>query len=90
MSNITLPDFLFPAIVHNGLIPRLVTILVYNRDREHTIFSAWFHNEKDQLTISVYQTFREGVKKWIELRSDSETELSRAIGLAIENNYYSN
>ena len=87
MSNITLPDFLFPAIVHNGLTPCLVTILVY--DREHTIFSAWFHNEKDQLTISVYQTIREGVKKWIELRSDSETELSRAIGLAIENNYYS-
>lgn len=87
MSAITIPDFIFPAIVHSGIEPKIVTILVYTEDRPTPMFTAWFHNQGKSSSITVYQQDIGGEKKWNELLTGKETVMSKAIGLAIENNY---
>ncbi len=84
MKKIELPDFIFPVIIFLGIEPIMVTILVYKSDEQKIVFGAWFHDGKASLSVM------KDYHKWIELKTGKETEMSRAIGLAIDNTYGEN
>lgn len=81
--SLTLPDNLFPAVLFlpNNTVtkPIIFTVLIYNTN-QGTQYVAWFH-EHNLKSVTVYKNDNQ----WKEKHTETETEISRAIGLAIEN-----